>query len=196
MSRNLKIRRAATAIIDTVAGCRLVPLSSRKEHYVSVQPNVLPNTFYRVIDTTDIVRAMVTIMPDGTRVAWDTCGKCHLHVGQCECKSGVYHPSSVGWIRATCDNTSYQRITDYSMYHDPYMQLSGDSTSIRDEVPAMRLYKKPDSVAVEVPKRKASGPSISGSDIENMDMAELDRQARKQAKSSSKKVSAVVRKGK
>lgn len=191
MSRSLKIRRTASTVIDTVEGCRLVPVSSRKPHYAPVQSNVLADTFYRVTEATDTVRALVTIMPSGLRVAWDTCGKCHHHVSQCACKSGVYHPSSVGWIRATCDQDSYQRITDYSMYFDPYMKLTGDGTSMRDEVPTMMTASKPS--APVVPAKSIRKASISASDIENMDIRELDSLAKKQASKSIRRASSVIK---
>ena len=189
MSRNLKIRRTVSDVIDTVVGCRLVPIGNRKSHYVSVQSNVLADTFYRVTEATDTVRALVTIMPSGLRVAWDTCGKCHHHVAQCACKSGVYHPASIGWIRATCDQDSYQRITDYSMFNDPYMKLTGDETSMRDEVPTMMVAsKKPSPI---VPAK--SKPSISASDIENMDIRVLDSLAKKQAGKSIRRANSIIR---
>lgn len=189
MPRNLKIRRTASDVIDTVVGCRLVPVGNRKSHYVSVQSNVLADTFYRVTEATDTVRALVTIMPSGLRVAWDTCGKCHHHVAQCSCKSGVYHPASIGWIRATCDQDSYQRITDYSMYNDPYMKLTGDETSMRDEIPSMMAAsKKPSPI---VPAK--SKPSISASDIENMDIRVLDSLAKKQAGKSIRRANSIIR---
>jgi len=121
----IKVKRQATPV-DRFPDCVLVPVSKRKPHYPLVQSNVLPNTYYRVVKDEDRVRTMVTVMPDGLMVAWDSCAKCHRHHTQCECKTGIYHSASIGWIRATYDvNYPTERVSNYSMYHDPYMRLEG-----------------------------------------------------------------------
>lgn len=178
---------------DRVEGCRLVPLSDALAHFPKVQDNVLPNTYFRVPENEpDRLRAFVTIMPDGTHIAWDSCGKCHQHVSMCACKSGIYHPSSIGWIRATCDiNYPTEKVTDYSQYFDPYKKLQGKGYDPNEVTGRLPYYSKPEP---KKPRKKQNEISIE--EIENLDLAKLGKEASKQAKRSVRRVRSAIKGGK
>ena len=202
MARKI-VKSKSTSIPEDIEGCRLVPLDKGKPHFTKIQDNVLPNTYYRVpIDDEDRLRAMVTIMPDGTRVAWDTCGKCKAHIAHCSCASGAYHPASIGWIRATVDiNYPTEKVTDYSKYNDPYKRLSGGGVDSWAE----GLGRKPNDSAsykpvtrkqqVEVAVVKSNQPELSVRDIENLDLEKLGQEATKQAKRTVRRARSVIKGG-
>lgn len=203
-----KPRQAVPA--DSIEGCVLVPLDKRKPHYPKVQTNVLPNTYYRVVKDEDRVRSMVTVMPDGLRVAWDSCAKCYGHITLCACKDGMYHSRSIGWIRATYDiKYPSERVTDYSMYYDPFMRKEG-RTDLRvaigrspADVPSSTPRRKPKAVIdpdplppVKPAKAKTGKPGLTDADIENIDMAALNKAAANQASAVTRKVRRTIRGGK
>lgn len=209
MKKVIKVKRQAVPA-DSIEGCVLVPLNQRKPHYPLVQSNVLPNTYYRVVKDEDRVRALVTVMPDGSKVAWDSCAKCYGHVTLCACKDGMYHSRSISWIRATCDvNYPSERVTDYSMYYDPFMRKEG-RTDIRvsigrspADVPSSTPRRKSKAVDPEplppvkeakVKPRKAK-PGLTDADIENLDMAALNKAAAEQAKDVTRKVRRTIVRG-
>ena len=196
MKKVIRVKR--TRVDDTVEGCVLVPVTGGKAHYPKVQSNVLLRTYYRVVVDDDRVRAMVTILPDSTRVAWDSCGKCHNHITICQCTYGVYHPQSIGWMRATCDIADYPntRVTDYSMYYDPYMRSEGRQAEVRAGT-KMGVDLPPNPA----PKRKRQKPApetpaLSVEDIESMDTEFLNREAKKMAKAATRKVRRTIGKRK
>jgi hypothetical protein len=209
VARTIKIKK--NDIPKDIEGCRLIPLDKGKPHFPKAQDNVLPNTYYRVPnDDENRLRCFVTVMPDGNRIAWDTCGKCKTHVSHCSCPSGVYHPSSIGWIRATCDvNYPTERVTDYSKYNDPYKRYSGEGVdrwaeSVGRKPTDPKSYKavtrKQDAevpvVKSEVPVVKSEGPELTLAEIENIDLAELGKQATKQAKRTVRRARSVIKGGK
>lgn len=203
MARKI-VRSKEITIPEDIEGCRLVPLSKGKPHFTKIQDNVLPNTYYRVpINDENQLRAMVTIMPDGSRIAWDNCGKCKTHILYCKCPSGAYHPSSIGWIRATCDiNFPTEKVTDYSMYNDPYKRLSGGGIDpwkegIGRKPTDSKSYKPVTRNQVaEIPVVKSSSPELSVRDIENLDLEKLGQEAKKQAKRTIRRARSVINGGK
>lgn len=188
-----RVVRTKKAPKDKVEGCRLIPLDSGKPHFPQVQDNVLPNTYFRIPeDDPDRLRALVTIMPDGCHVAWDSCGKCHRHVTQCGCKSGIYHPASIGWIRATNDiNFPTERVQDYSRYFDPYKRYSGGSYDPDEVTGKLPMYTPPQP---KKPRKKKDEISIE--EIENLDLAKLGKEASKQAKRNVRSVRSKIKRGK
>lgn len=199
MAKSVKIKVVKqTPIEDRIEGCVLIPVSQAKSHYPRAADGVLDNTYYRVIKDTDTVRAFVTVMPDGNRVAWDSCAKCYQHIRNCPCKEGAYHSRSIAWIRATCDvNYPSERVTDYSMYYDPWGRNSGK--------PIDRVAAFGNAVTSAPSKRKVvSTPAVveddpnalSAADIQNLDMSALHEEAKKQAKRSVRRARSVIRGGK
>lgn len=193
MTKVTKIKRSQSqsTIKDKMDGCILVPLSERKPHYPATAKNILPYTYYRVVESEDRVRAMVTIMPDGLHVAWDSCARCLQHIVRCPCKSGVYHSRSIGWIRATFDiNYPTERVTEYSKYYDPW-QRHADSPINRLESGIGRVPG-----AGDTPKRKKAKVVDGGltvNEIENIDLAKLNQAATKQAKRTVRRARSVIR---
>lgn len=208
MGRTIKIKkpRESVTLSTPVNGYILVPLDQWKEGYPRAQSNVLAATYYRVHQETGKCRAFVTVMPDRHRVAWDTCSKCHSHVTVCKCPSGVYHPSSVAFIRATFDHDDWPtvRITDYSEYFDPYMRGNKRDEPIKFVGPKRQpqpvVEAKPEktrrqtaqvAAAAAITESEAFG--LTATEIENIDMAEVNAQAETSARKVIKKVRAQIK---
>lgn len=205
MARSIKVKRNTQIDIpEDIEGCRMVSLNNGKTHWTKIQNNVLPNTYYRVnVGDEESLRAMVTIMPDGLKVAWDTCGKCKTHVKHCHCPSGAYPSASIGWIRATYDiNYPTERVVDYSMYNDPYKRLSGGGLDIRKE----GVVRKPTdskqyvpvkrSSQIDIPISKGNEKELTVKEIENLDFAKLGKEATKQANRTVRRTRSVIKGGK
>lgn len=190
MSRSIKIVKS-NPIPKDIEGCLLIPLDKAKPSFPKIQSNVLETTYYRVRESDqENVIAMLTVMPDDGRVGWDRCGKCLEHIRLCNCATGIYHPQSIGWIRATYDiNYPTERVKDYSNYYDPYMRLTDTPIPIRlmGNSPSTPQKNKSNPVA----KKKAV--EISVSEIENIDFAELGKQATKQAKTNVRRARSIIR---
>ena len=207
MKKVVKVARRQNIPADNIEGCVLVPLTQRKSHYPLVQSNVLSNTYYRVVKDEDRVRALVTVMPDGLKVAWDSCAKCHGYITLCACKDGMYHTRSIGWIRATYDvQYPSERVTDYSMYYDPFMRKQG-RTDMR-----VAIGRSPADFPSSAPRRKAkavdpeplppvkktkvkASTGLTDADIDNLDMAALNKAAVEQAKDVTRKVRRTIVRG-
>lgn len=200
MTKTVKIKRSTTttdAPTDRIEGCILVPLSDRKDNYPLVDSRVLPNTYYRVVKDEDRVRALVTVMPDGTMVAWDSCARCYGWLHNCRCKTGLYHSRSIAWIRATCDiKYPTEKVTDYSQYYDPWARRTSNPIDSTD----VAVGRSPAAdIKPSTPKRKVAAVStptddgISVADIANID---LDAAARKQAKRTVRRARSVIKGGK
>jgi hypothetical protein len=203
MARTVKVKAVKqTPIEDRIEGCVLIPVSQGKSHYPRAADGVLDNTYYRVVKDTDIVRAFVTVMPDGNRVAWDSCAKCYQHIRNCPCKEGAYHSRSIAWIRATCDvKYPSERVTDYSMYYDPWGRNTGKPidrpTFGQPMVSSTTKRKKASPPPADIPAVVQDDPNaLSVADIKNIDMSELQREAEKQAKRSVRRARSVIRGGK
>jgi len=204
VARSIKVKRdIQNDISKDIEGCLIVPLDKRKKHWKKIQDNVLPNTYYKVnIGDEESLRAMVTVMPDGLKVAWDSCGKCRAHIKHCRCLSGVYHPSSIGWIRATYDiNYPTERVMDYSKYNDPYKRLSSGGL---DRSKESTVYKTTESkptvpvkhsTKVDTPIVKGNQKELTAKEIENLDFAELGQEAKKQANRTVRRTRSVIKGG-
>jgi hypothetical protein len=202
MAKTVKIKRSTTTTdvpTDRIEGCILVPLSDRKDNYPLVDSRVLPNTYYRVVKDEDRVRALVTVMPDGTKVAWDSCARCYGWLHNCRCNDGLYHSRSIAWIRATCDvKYPTEKVTDYSQYYDPWARRTNNPIDATNAAigrsPAADI--KPSTTKRKTVAPVAEAPvdgGISVSDIENID---LDAAARKQAKRTVRRARNAIKGGK
>lgn len=175
---------------DTVAGCKLIPLHRRPKAFPKAQDNVLPDTYYRVNESDpELLRAMVTIMPDGLYVAWDTCGKCKEVLEFCRCQTGFYHPQSIGWIRATYDHPEWpeRKIMDYSAFYDPFMKREAKSST---DTPF--VYRAPETPVRTTRARKTASMTVE--EIEAIDMAELQKKAEQTAKKTVRAVRKTIKK--
>jgi hypothetical protein len=177
---------------DKVAGCKLIPLHRKRAKFPTAQDNILAGTYYRVEESKpDTLVSMVTIMPDGLYVAWASCAKCRQHVRYCECRTGFYHPASVGWIRATYEHDDWpaHRIMDYKEFYDPFMRREKSASD--DAEPF--TYRPP--VTKPAPKPKKT-KTMTAEEIEAIDMAELQKVAVKEATKTTRKVRSISRKKK
>lgn len=82
--------------------------------------------------------SMMSVMPDGTRVAWSNCGRCSQHVGNCQCRDGVAAPRSVEY----CYDRSVAALEheEWSHKHPNYygsLLSNQRRTNKRDRVPVM-----------------------------------------------------------
>lgn len=176
---------------DKVVGCKLIPLHRRRAKFPKAQDNILANTYYRVQESKpDTLVSMVTIMPDGLYVAWDSCAKCRQRVRFCECKTGFYHPASIGWIRATYDHPEWptHRIMDYADFYDPFMRREKKASEDTDPF----AFRAPVTKPVKPRKTK----TMTAEEIEAIDMAEVQKAAVKEAKKVTRKVRSIARKKK
>lgn len=195
------VRSASVEIPKDIDGCHLVAITEGKKHFPKVQDNVLPNTYYRIQDDKpEYLRALVTVMPDGLRAAWDNCGKCMKHVSGCICLSGVYPPRVIGWMRATYDiNYPTEKVSDYSKYNDPYKKLVGAkmdawTEGIRtkpteSDKPQPVKRKSVDNFA----QVKSNSPDLTVSDIQNLDLEKLSKEANKQAKRTIRRARSIIK---
>lgn len=188
----VKIKRSSKQVTlpeCKTAGFELLPLDGAKSG-LSVSPRVIGNTYFKVASKSKEVAALVTVMPDGLHVAWDTCGKCHDHVSQCSCSTGIYHPSSVGWIRATYDvKYPSEKVTDYSRYFDPYGRNSGKYYD-----PLETALGRRNSATVASPPKKPRAARIEPEfDPSSISMEELQVHAEKKAKSDIRRARSVIR---
>lgn len=200
----VKIKRTSSAVPKDIVGHRLVPATKALDGWPQLQDGVLPQTYYRVTDGGELV-CMVTVMPDGLRAAWASCAKCHDHFLLCKCRSGIYHPPSIGWMRATYDHPEWPnvRIADYSDYFDPWGRKKGktyDRTEVRVWAQPVST-PKPVSPRVQARKQKQrverdrrdQVDGLTPQQIESIDMAEVQKVAEAQATAATKQVRRVIR---
>ena len=196
----VKIKRNPKPVPKDITGCTMVPLTKALPEWPKVQPGILANTYYRINTDSGELRCMVTVMPDGLRVAWDSCGKCHDTVKRCRCRSGIYHGRDIGWIRATYDHDDWPgvKILDYTEYYDPFGRRSGKGVERSDVVIWNRgplPDPKPSTTRTEARKAKQkadrdrrdgltdpNAPVLSVKDIENLTAADMDKAAVEQVK--------------
>jgi hypothetical protein len=203
----VKIKRNPKPVPQDIDGCVLVPLAKRQEDWPSTQAGLIANTFYRIDSSTKKLRCMVTVMPDGLRLAWDSCGKCHEHVIRCKCRSGIYHCSSVGFIRATYDHDDWPgvRITDYTAYFDPFGRRSGKGVERSDVVVWNRPLPappKPPTATTEARRatqkrrrdeRDGVDTGLTVKQIEDISMAALQKTVQAQVAEQTKQVRRIIK---
>lgn len=119
-----KIKRSKSWVADPRHdGWWQVPVSDARNSWPKVDARVLDNTFYRYSDSQNRVVGFVTIMPDGLTVGWDTCGRCKQYFSHCTCKSGIYHPKTIGWMLHVATRPPDQQQTiagSYDVFFDPW----------------------------------------------------------------------------
>jgi hypothetical protein len=184
MSKSITITRS-TSIPKDIEGCKLLPLNKGKESFSKVAKHIIEGTYYRInIDEPETLRCMVTVMPDGTKIAWDSCSKCHSHVANCSCLTGMYHPPSIAFIRKTYDSGHVPNTpTDYSMYYNPTNRVIGETPNTGVIPPK----------SVTPVKAKIVESEVSISDIENLDLSALGKRASKDAKTTIKRTRNVLK---
>lgn len=201
----VRIKRSKPTAPKDIDGHRLIPVSKPQDGWPRLQDGVLPQTYFRVTDAGELV-CMVTVMPDGLRAAWASCAKCHDHFLLCKCRSGLYHPSSIGWMRATYDHPEWPnvRIADYSTYYDPWGRKNGkayDRTEVTVFARPVSSESKPVSSRVQARKAKQrverdkrdQVDGLTAQQIESIDMAEVQKAAEAQAAAATKQVRRVIR---
>lgn len=87
-------------------------------------------------ESTEIVgRAYVTTTAKGTRIAWDTCGRCGIHVLHCTC-TGAHAPRSVTYIWH--QDRAHSRGEEWSPEHPDYRK----EFEAQKIAPPRRKYKR------------------------------------------------------
>lgn len=175
-----------------IKGAVLIPLDEALDVVgIKTSPRILPNTVVRQrAEKDDEFRiALVTTMPDGCRVAWDNCGRCHQHVANCLCREGVYHPSSVAWILSKTEEWMGGSEHEPGRYFDPNPRTMRESMSLPPRPEPSARPRKPlsdpmkDDLAPEPrqarsTRQKAAQPVVADtSDIDNLDLAKLGQDA-------------------
>lgn len=108
-------------------------------------------TVYRYDRKTRRVVSMVTVMPDKSQVAWDTCGGCQTHVSKCVCKYGILAPRAIDVIHdKTVAVMGGERWEDVEVKKRSYSMPRDPST-----IPVVRHIKRPP--APEGPVRHVKG---------------------------------------
>lgn len=101
--------------------CLLVPLGEAPDHpqFPKVYGALsIPGTYYRYEEKSGKVRTMVTVMPDGTHVAWFTCGACAAEFRLCRCHQGITTPRSIEVIFDQINATRAGE--DWTIHHPNY----------------------------------------------------------------------------
>ena len=208
----IKIRRKSKAEAAPVPNYSDVPMSKAKPSYPKASDRMIENTFFKVSNSTGEVVHMVTVMPDGLRVAWGECGKCKDRITRCQCRNGFYHSAGIAFIRACYDHPDRQpnSFVDYSAYYDPWNRKAGGVYDRQEIVwnrsPAIaktvsKPSEGPSRASKGAPRRvvKRSKPvdgGLTAKDIENIDMSKVAEAASKQAEDAIKSVRRVIRRKK
>lgn len=112
--------------------------------------------------------SMMSVMPDGTRVAWSNCGRCSQYVGKCQCRDGVAAPRSVEY----CYDRSVAALKkeEWDHKHPNYygsLLSAQRKTSKRDHIPVMptmqnhTIKQKPWEEIDIPPKGKPTGKTLN-----------------------------------
>lgn len=87
---------------------------------------MVPQTFWQIVKAENKVEQLVTVMPDGLRVAWGGCHLCHNDASRCICKVGFVHPRSIEHIYITQmmkkDGVEMQHNGTVNVFHPEYQQ--------------------------------------------------------------------------
>ena len=101
--------------------CVLVRVDQAPKHPLFVRLNPKYNfkeTYYRYDKKLKKVRCLVTVMPDGLRVAWDTCRYCSRYFSSCSCKAGIQACRSIEYIYDSID--AHMKKEEWTVHHRNY----------------------------------------------------------------------------
>jgi len=200
VTRTVKRTRAVATPKSHLPKRTLVAIDDAPEGFPKIASGVLEGTYFRLSDGE--LECMVTVMPDGLEAAWSSCAKCHDTFTRCRCKGGVYHPSSIGYIRAKHEQEDKSTpLIDYSKFFDPWGRLKGNRKLIWEESP---IYSRMGS---DTPARKREQDKpvarkrrivrtksrLTVAQIENMSAETMQAEAEKQARKAVSKTRTVIR---
>lgn len=192
----------------TFADTKRVPTDQQQDGWPKVDSRVLPGTFYRYNTSSNRVTSLVTIMPSGLVIGWDSCGRCKQYFRYCSCKAGIYHPRSVGSIRGSEDRPGDSGPTiagSYVKFYDPYQEynelgikksLANQQQQVLSKTPVTIPFAKPDTKSTPPPKRRnvlggVKRPATVTSDVPEIDIKDKAAVDKAAIKSSKAKIAAV-----
>ena len=177
----------------------LYPVEEADEKWVKLS-NPLPNTYYRVDNDEYTVKCLVTILPDGWHIAWDTCSACSNHMKQCKCASGITQPRTVTYFYSKAMNQVHgtPMISTHELYGRPKPtggELAINRVSHRNIKPPVTTIL-PTRLRNKTKFDEAMEEGLSVSDIDNLDLGELNKTAETLATTGTNKVRKLTRKSK
>jgi hypothetical protein len=162
MRRPKKVRRREGAPVvgapdPSFPECVLVEVGDAPATYPRLDSGYnIPMTAYRV-ELTGKVRCLVTTMPDGLRLAWDTCGGCKNYFMLCRCRDGVRTNRAIEYIHDWIVARMAGETWDWT--HPNYLgSLSRAEREARRDAP-YRLVQVPRQVAPPSPTPGDDKPS-------------------------------------
>ena len=177
----------------------LYPVEEADENWVKLN-NPLPNTYYRVDNEKYTVKCLVTILADGWHIAWDTCSACVNHMKNCKCSAGITQPSTITYFHSKAMNQIHG--TPMITTHELYGREKPTGNDLAINRVSHRNIKPP--VTTILPTRlrnktkfdEAMEEGLSVSDIDNLDLGELNKTAETLATTGTNKVRKLTRKSK
>lgn len=118
----------------------LIPLTRQHSTLPKVTA-VPPETFYRYNEKRQRVECLVTVMPDGLEVAWDTCGQCAFHIRACKCRA-IKPGRSVVRLYELATGETFQKPV-YTDDHKPSFVRSKPLTKEAPKLEKVSPVKKP-----------------------------------------------------
>lgn len=102
----------------------------------SIPADLAGNSRYLLSSSKSVIQ-VYTIMPDGLRVAWSTCGACAAHVRVCSCAGGFVAPNSIShiWKKAAASLAG----EEWGIHHPEY----GRRTPRRSLTPVTSIAPQP-----------------------------------------------------
>lgn len=179
----------------------LVPVDEAPKHaaFPTVVKSGREGLHYRFVPKTKEVECMVTVMPDGVRLAWDICGACARYFTICICMAGVTPPGQVGWMRAVTDRwMAGESLADTAHASQPSTAVdAGDRALVRPKATKVRQKASQGRAGASVPapttqkaqkKINKADTMVDGIDLSNIDMGALNKAATEQAAADTKKI--------
>lgn len=136
-------------------GCVLVPAKRAPKSFPKLNLKYnFPETYYRYDRKKRAVRCIVTVMPDGSRVAWDTCSYCHHYFTMCTCTAGIQTCRSVEYIHDSIE--ARVKGEEWGMSHRNYRGSLTREERERRQAEPQRFVMPP---RASVPPRTTSRPA-------------------------------------
>ena len=189
----------ATLVDKDFPDYTLYPVDEADAKWVKLN-NPLPKTYYRVDNEKNTVKCLVTILPDGWHIAWDTCSLCCNYMTICKCSSGITQPRTVTYFYSKAMNKIHgvPMISTHELYGRE--KTTGGDFAINNI--SHRNIKPPVTTILKTRLRnktkfdEAMEEGLSVSDIDNLDLGELNKTAKKVATTGTNKVRKITRKSK